>query len=422
MIRRLTVLVFMLSCILAVFGKREHAMLPPLVDSLPAYNIHDINISDSIPAGELPPQGIGIVTGDIPGSEDSASTGTKNPDTVPSPALQNRNWIYLLKRGELDLKDPTVEYPKFVKFCVDVYNWGDKFFNSYDTTYVVGTGRRWKTRVAFDGWADSYNMNLNHQLPVTLISDPYINASVNLQYMAVGISYGVELNNLFFTKPVKHRKFEFGFNCARFNLDIAFNTDAGGTYVRTLGDYKRENLSKMRFPGVNMTRFSTDIYYYINNFKYANGAAYYFSKIQKKSAGSFIVGFSYAYEDIKFDFNQMPEVLKPYLTISEMNLRFHYNSYSLLFGYGFNWVLGKHFLYNISVMPSIGIIRCYEDSSDGKDTMLSLNAKGRMSLTYNKGDFFTCLIIKADGKWYKTGQLSSFNAIENFSLSVGVRF
>ncbi|MDE6010471.1 MAG: DUF4421 family protein, partial [Muribaculaceae bacterium] len=65
---------------------------------------------------------------------------------------------------------------------------------------------------------------------------------------------------------------------------------------------------------------------------------------------------------------------------------------------------------------------CYEDSSEGRTAMLSLNAKGRMSLTYNKGDFFTCLIAKADGKWYKTGNLSSFNAIENFSLSVGVRF
>ena len=73
-------------------------------------------------------------------------------------------------------------------------------------------------------------------------------------------------------------------------------------------------------------------------------------------------------------------------------------------------------------MPSIGVIHCYEDSTDGGGNMLSLNMKGRMSLTYNKGDFFASLILKADGKWYKTGRLSSLNAIENFSLSVGVRF
>lgn len=405
----LTSLLFPILCVTAL----------PASASTPDETMSDPPVTvistDSIPAELLPPPGTGIVDGTIPATPELPAQKPKTPDP-------DRNWFHLLKKGELNLQDPTVKYPKFVKFCVDVYNWGDRFFNSYDTTYVVGTGRRWKTRVAFDGWADSYNMNLDHSMPVTLISEPYVNASVNLQYMAVGISYGVDLNNLFFTKPVKHRKFEFGFNCARFNLDLAFNRDAGGTYVRTLGEYSRPDFDKLRFPGVDMTRMTADIYYYFNNFKYANGAAYYFSKIQKKSAGSAILGFSYAYEDIRFDFNQLPEVLIPFLTIDERELRFHYNSYCLLFGYGFNWVLNRHFLYNISVMPSIGVIRCYEDSSDGRDSMLSLNAKGRMSLTYNKGDFFTCLIIKADGKWYKTGRLSSFNAIENFSLSVGVRF
>lgn len=405
----LTSLLFPILCVTALSAS---ASTPEETMSDPPVTVIS---TDSIPAELLPPPGTGIVDGTIPATPELPAQKPKTPDP-------DRNWFHLLKKGELNLQDPTVKYPKFVKFCVDVYNWGDRFFNSYDTTYVVGTGRRWKTRVAFDGWADSYNMNLDHSMPVTLISEPYVNASVNLQYMAVGISYGVDLNNLFFTKPVKHRKFEFGFNCARFNLDLAFNRDAGGTYVRTLGEYSRPDFDKLRFPGVDMTRMTADIYYYFNNFKYANGAAYYFSKIQKKSAGSAILGFSYAYEDIRFDFNQLPEVLIPFLTIDERELRFHYNSYCLLFGYGFNWVLNRHFLYNISVMPSIGVIRCYEDSSDGRDSMLSLNAKGRMSLTYNKGDFFTCLIIKADGKWYKTGRLSSFNAIENFSLSVGVRF
>lgn len=382
----------------------------------PPNDPHETIIStDSIPAGLPPPQGTGIVDGTLP----PTPTPTERKVTTFDP---DRNWLHLLKKGELNLQDTTVEYPRFIKFCVDVYNWGDRTFNSYDTTYVVGTGRRWKTRVAFDGWADSYNINLDRRLPVTLISEPYLNASVNLQYMAVGISYGVDLNNLFFTKPVKHQKFEFSFNCARFNADLSYNNNAGGSYVRTLGDYKRGHLFKSYFPGLSMESLTADIYYFFNNFKYANGAAYCFSKIQKKSAGSFIVGFSYAYEDIGMDFNQLSDDLKPYYTLDLTEFRFHYNSYSLLFGYGFNWVWNRHLLYNVSVMPSIGVIRCYEDSSDGRDSMLSLNAKGRMSLTYNNGDFFTCLIVKADGKWYKTGHLSAFTAIENFSLSVGVRF
>ena len=122
------------------------------------------------------------------------------------------------------------------------------------------------------------------------------------------------------------------------------------------------------------------------------------------------------------DFSTLPKNLKQYYTYDEENFKFHYYNYCLLFGYGYNWVLNRHLLYNVSVMPSIGVIHCFEDSHDGKTKLLSMNIKGRMSLTYNLGDFFTCLIVKADGHWYKTGQLSVFSAIESASLSVGVRF
>lgn len=346
-----------------------------------------------------------------------AATKARNDSASNS----DRNWWRLMWKGKLSMKDTTVQYPRFVKFCVDVYNWGDRTFNSYDTTYVVGTGRRWKTRIEFDAWADSYNMHLK-KLPITLISDPYTTAAIYLQYMAVSINYAVDLNNLMFNKPVNHRKMQFGFNCARFNLDLAFNSSTGGSYVRTLGDYKRGRLFKEYMPGVKMTSLTADLYYYFNNRKYANGAAYFFSKIQKKSSGSFILGFTFSYEDNELDFNTLPKNLQPFMTYDEKEFRFHYYNYCLLFGYGFNWVLSKRLLYNVSILPSIGIMHCYEDSHDGKVKLFSMNLKGRMSLTYNNGDFFTGLILRLDGHWYKTRQLSVFSAIENASLSVGVRF
>ena len=56
-------------------------------------------------------------------------------------------WWNRLRKGELDLKDTTIIYPRFLKFCVNTYNWADRTFNSYDTTFVQGTGKRWKAVV-----------------------------------------------------------------------------------------------------------------------------------------------------------------------------------------------------------------------------------------------------------------------------------
>lgn len=344
---------------------------------------------------------------------------SEDEDTMP---VTDRNWWHLLRKGELNLRDTTVEYPRFVKFCRDVYLWGDKTFNTYDTTYVVGTGTNWKARVAFDGWSDSYHMNLDRKMPITLFSTPYMSAGIFLHFMAVSVNQTIDLSNLCFNKPVNHHKFEFGFNCARFNLDLAFNSNTGGSDIRSFGDYKKGHFFKQYFSGVNLHSFNANLYYYFNNYKYANGAAYYFSKIQKISAGSFILGFTYGYEDIELDFTKLPEFLIPYMKVDPRDYKFNYYNYCLLFGYGFNWVLGKHFLYNVTAMPSIGVLHCTEESEDKSAKLLSLNANWRMSLTYNKDNFFTCFIVKVDGHWYKTSRLSVFNAIENASLSVGVRF
>ncbi|MDE6810958.1 MAG: DUF4421 domain-containing protein [Muribaculaceae bacterium] len=345
--------------------------------------------------------------------ENSADTVTTVPD---------RNWWHLLRKGELDMRDSTVEYPRFIRFCRDVYLWGDKTFNSYDTTYVVGTGKNWKARIGFDGWSDSYHINLNRTMPLTMFSTPYTSAAIYLHFMAVSINQTIDLTNLCFNKPVNHKKFEFGFNCARFSLDLAFNSNTGGSYIRTFGEYNQGRIFRQYFSGVNLNSFTADLYYYFNNRKYANGAAYNYSKFQKKSAGSFILGFTYSYEDISLDFTKLPEFLLPYMKVEPNSYKFNYFNYCVLLGYGYNWVLNRHLLLNATVMPSVGIIHCTEDSSEGSAKLLSMNIKGRISFTYNLNDFFISFIAKGDGHWYNSKRLSVFNAIENASLSVGVRF
>lgn len=337
-------------------------------------------------------------------------------------SLGDRNWWHLLKKGKLDLRDSTVKYPKFIKFCRDVYLWGDRTFNTYDTTYVVGTGTNWKARLGFDAWSDAYHINLNRNMPIHLFSTPYTSAAIYLHFMAVSINQSVDLTNLCFNKPINHKKFEFGFNCARFNLDLAFNSNTGGSYIRNFGDYNDGHPFKQYFSGVSLNSFTADLYYYFNNRKYANGAAYYFSKIQKRSAGSFILGFTYSYEDISLDFTKLPDYLLPYMEVDPKAYKFNYFNYCLLFGYGYNWVLNKHLLLNGTAMPSIGVLHANEESSEGSGKLLSLNIKGRISLTYNLNNFFICMVAKGDGHWYNSGKLSVFNAILNGSLSLGVRF
>ncbi|MBD5355449.1 MAG: DUF4421 domain-containing protein [Bacteroides sp.] len=352
-------------------------------------------------------------------------TATIPTDEQIKPLVRSREdrwWWNLLKKGKLNMADTSVIYPKFIKFCVDVYNWGDRTFNSYDTDYVVGTGKRWKARIVNENWVDNYLMTLPLGLKTDMLSNLYSNIGAYLQYMAVSYGYTYDMANIVGGSSTDHKKWEFGFNCARFNVEMYYQENTGGTYLRKFGKYRKGHLFKEFFPGVNLHNFGVEAYYFFNNRRYSQGAAYNFSKIQKKSQGSFIIGANYTNQKIRFDFSQLPEDMLPFLTIPAQSYLFHYKSYSMILGYGFNWVINPKLLFNISAMPSFGASHCYEDSLEGERWMFAFNLSARSSLTYNLGNYFIGLIGKMNGHLYRSGTYALFSAVENFSANIGIRF
>lgn len=335
---------------------------------------------------------------------------------------EERWWWNQAKKLKLDLNDTTVRYPKFIEFCLNVYKWGDRFFNSYDPEYVIGTGKRWKARIVNDNWVDSYIMTFPEKMKMQMLSNVYANIGAYIQYMAVSMGYTYDMNDITNRHATDHKKMEFGFNCALFNIELYYHENTGGTYLRRFGDYRNGKYFKENFPGLQLYTFGVDAIYYFNHKRYSHGAAHNFSKFQKKSQGSPVIGLSHTNIKLSFDFTQLPLHLLPYLTIPVRDYFFHYNSYAIVFGYGYNWVITPKLLFNATLTPSIGVTHCYEDSLEGAKWMPSVNMAGRSSLTYNLGNFFFSGIFRFNGHWYKSGTYSLFSSIENFSANIGFRF
>ena len=136
-----------------------------------------------------------------------------------------------------------------------------------------------------------------------------------------------------------------------------------------------------------------------------------------------MAGISITNQKLTFDFNQLPEDLKNKLPDADITkYYFHYNSYAILGGYGYNWVIAPKLLFNATIMPSIGFSHYYEDSLEGNKYLLSLNIMGKISLTYNLGNYYFGLFGKMNGHYYHQGNMRLFSSIENFSAYIGLRF
>lgn len=345
-----------------------------------------------------------------------------SPDTTTLTPRDKDYWKQQLLRGKLDLKDTTIVYPKFIGFCVDVYNWADRTFNSYDPQYVVGTGRRWKAIIKNDNWTDSYVMHFNKHMPIHMVSDINYTIGAHLSYMAVSIGYTLDINKLIGKQSSGHKKFEFNFSCALFSADAYYSENKGGTKIRNFGSYNDGDWMSYDFPSFSQRSYGVDVYYFFNNRKYSQGAAYNFSKIQLKSAGSLIAGITISNHNIDIDFSSLPTEMQETLPTDQRQFRFHYNDYCFLIGYGYNCVMGKHWLFNISALPSIGFKHSFANSVDGKKDLFSTNIKGKFSFTYNFKDLFAGLAGKVDGHWYMNSNYNFFNFYMSLALSVGFRF
>lgn len=330
-------------------------------------------------------------------------------------------WWRALKHGKVNFNDSTMGYPKFVMFCYKTYKWGDRAFNSYDSSYVVSTGKNWKFILKSNNWIDSYIGVPFEGVDMVMNSNMVSNIGLSLSFMAVSVGYSVSVSNLVHGGKLSN-KVDFSFTCARFAADAYYwenQNVTNVTYTDKSIDNKRH---EFRQEGISRKAMGVTAYYFFNNRRYAQAAAYCFSKYQKRSAGSWLAGISLQHFDVKFDVDKLPEEAREYIPTQADAPRVLYNDYCVLFGYGYNWVLGRKWLLNFTLTPYIGYRYNLMPQADDHASALSINVRGRMAAVYNHKQFFLGIQGYADHHRYKTSQSRLVNSIFEVTAMCGIRF
>lgn len=317
--------------------------------------------------------------------------------------------------------DIKIKNYKFVNFCYNIYKWADHTFNSYDSLYVVGTNKDFNARLKSDNWIDFYFLSFEDMTNVNLVSDGVFNVGASVSYKAITVSYMREVKNFFRNAPKAKNKLDFSFICSRIGVDLSYYKTQGDTKIKKLGSWT----GSCPFEGVKSEQYGLDLYYIFNNKKYSQAAAYSISRIQKRSAGSFILGVSFASNDIDLDFSGLSDEMKeqfPHYGPSDYNYHFNYNDYNILVGYGYSCAISKNWLFNFTALPAIGFKHSKSNSIQGDGYGFSTNLKSKMAFIWNKSRYFGGLIMRYDGYLYASREYKFFNSILGANLCVGIRF
>ena len=290
--------------------------------------------------------------------------------------------------------DSIAEWGKFPRFIVNTYRWGDKFFNGYDTTYVTGAGYKFSAKLTTDSWMDGYRFVLPNNSRITMMSDPSTSAGVYLTYLAVSAGYDINLSKLMGGADRSRQRFRFGFNCMLFAAEAYVVRNDVGTTIKRFGEFSDQNVP---FNGVNNSTWGLDAYYFFTHKRYSEAASFNFSRIQKRSHGSFYTCFSIYTQHLDFDFSHLPEHLKRELpdTWPDYRYKVDTHNYALRFGYGYNWVFAPKWVLGVSESPIIGVRKGFV-VSDIEKVSFSLYNRLKFSVVWNSGRWFFGAVGKFD--------------------------
>lgn len=316
--------------------------------------------------------------------------------------------------------DSIAEWGKFPRFCVNTYRWGDRFFNSYDSTYVVGTGTKFNVKATTDSWLDAYQFSLPDNQRVEMHSDPSTSVGAYITYLAVSLGYDINVSSLFGGVKDARSRYRFGFDCSLLSVEMYWENNDVGTKIKRFGPYRHIN---MDFNGVKVGSWGIDAYYFFNHKKYSQAAAFNFSKIQRKSQGSFYAGLSIYSQNYNFDFSSLPADMLQLLPLHWTNHTYKVktHNYGFRLGYGYNWVVGRNWIVCGSVSPTVGLKKGFINS-DVEKTSFSLFNHVKLSGVWNHGRWFVGIVGKVDMAIVNDRKTMFLGANISLSTAVGWRF
>lgn len=308
------------------------------------------------------------------------------------------------------------------RFFVNTYRWGDRFFNGYDTLYVMPTQHRFNVKFKSDTWLNNYGFRFDDGRHLDLSTRASASGGIWLTYMAVSLGYDVNFNELFGSNAGDNRhRFSFQFNCMLFGAECYWESSDVTARLRT-GNLELTPAAAKTDWAIKTDSWGFDFYYFFNHKHYSQAAAFNYGRIQVRSSGSFYAGLSFWGQDNTFEFSKLPPDIKDQLPEAYRdNYHAKNRNYTFKFGYGYNFVVNRRFTLGISEAPYIGL-RSGFVNEDTYSYGLALYNRARLSFIFNHNPWFAGIVANIDTAIAHDRKHSLFNTTFNVEASVGYRF
>ena len=186
-----------------------------------------------------------------------------------------------------------------------------KDFNAIDTNYISPNLYNLAFMLEHSTWYEHYRLgNNSDKAPKKLNFSPSLGTKLGIYFgwRWIFLGYTFDIEDLFGDNKNKPKKKEMSLNIysSKFGIDLYYRKTGSDFKLRSYEGFElnEPSLENRHFDGLESKIKGLNAYWIFNHKKFSYPAAFSQSTNQRKSAGSFMAGFSYSQHRITFDYEK----------------------------------------------------------------------------------------------------------------------
>lgn len=344
-------------------------------------------------------------------------TQTQSSDTIDSIKKKSDNW-----------------FVRAYRFC-------DKVLSPQrDSNYIDVQNYNWCAELQLTTRFEQYEIDGgDNNYDVRFSPEPRTRIGPFFGWRWAFLGYNFDLKSLF----INSEDTDLGGSVysAAFGLDLFYRRVGGNYKLRSLSvagtDYSN-SVNGMAFDGIHIGMTRVSFYYILNYKRYSHQAAFSQTNRQLRSAGSPILGVSYAHNKFAVDNERLMQFMKPIIKdvsgIQSVEAMKN-DEFSLTGGYAYNWVFAKNWLAAGELTGSFGYLAHHTDVAENDDSgsvfkkidtfyrkNIAFNGNVRFAVLYNNGPWFAGTQGIFFYYQYGNGAVMTRNTLGSLYFYVGCNF
>lgn len=338
-----------------------------------------------------------------------------------------------------DTRKDTISLKQKIKKKANIFARFIKSFDEYDTTYISPNYYNFTAMMQNTNFYQVYRLQATnpsgHSQSLHISPTPSFKVGPYIGWRWIFLGYTFDIGHP--QSATQTTEFNLSLYSSMLGCDLVYIRNTGDFKIRKASGFgeKADNMAKgMEFSGLDTYTTSLNAYYVFNHRHFSYPAGFAQSTVQRKSCGSWILGFRFDKQRTKFDHTRLPHILtgeEPGAEtplIDEMKIaKLDYFNVSASGGYAYNWVFARNFLLSVSLTPSIGIKKMKGERLSGKEFWSNIknfnfDFISRAGLVWNNTHWFAGASFVGHLYDYRRDRISLSNSINYFNVYVGFNF